>query len=202
MAKEVAPDSANPDGLKIRCAYTALKDIVSLQPHPRNPNRHPEDQLRVFAKILKHQGIRRPVVVSGRSGFVIKGHGLLEAARLAGYQALPVDVQDYDNEAQELHDMVADNELAKWSEPDSSEMVMLLQEAKDAGTDLELLAVTDEEFDKLAGNGDDDENGADERDGSLVPNFEVVVECSDEDEQRKAFDALTEQGYKCRVLTL
>jgi len=37
----------------------------------------------------------------------------------------------------------------------------------------------------------------------LVPaSFVVAVECADETEQRKVFERMTEEGYRCRVLTL
>ncbi len=32
--------------------------------------------------------------------------------------------------------------------------------------------------------------------------FQIVVECGDEDEQRKLYERLTTEGHKCRVLTL
>lgn len=32
--------------------------------------------------------------------------------------------------------------------------------------------------------------------------FQIVVECSNEDEQRKLYERLTAEGHKCRVLTL
>ena len=82
---------------KIDCAHDALVDPETLIPNPRNPNRHPESQLKLLAKILQYQGFRNPIVVSNRSGFIIKGHARLEAAKLAGFKVVPVDYQDYED---------------------------------------------------------------------------------------------------------
>lgn len=51
---------------------------------------------------------------------------------------------------------------------------------------------------------DDNNNNAPEKDLSNEVNtsFEVIVECDNEEMQREIFNNLTEEGYKCRVLTL
>ncbi len=73
---------------KIYCAHTDVAATDSLIENPRNPNRHPEDQIIALAKIIRHQGWRNPIVVSRRSGFVVKGHGRLLAARMLGHDTL------------------------------------------------------------------------------------------------------------------
>ena len=40
------------------CAHTELVDIEKLVPNPRNPNRHPENQIKLLAKIIRAQGWR------------------------------------------------------------------------------------------------------------------------------------------------
>jgi hypothetical protein len=56
--------------------------------------------------------------VSNRSGFVVKGHGQIEASKLNGWTHVPVELQDYDSDAQEYADMVADNALPRQAELD------------------------------------------------------------------------------------
>ena len=41
---------------------------------------------------------------SNRSGFIVKGHCSLAAARLLGVESVPVDYQDYETEAAEWAD--------------------------------------------------------------------------------------------------
>lgn len=120
--KKTKPSAApEPDSsVAVNCAHIRMEKTDSLKPHPRNPNSHPEDQIKLLANIIAKTGWRSPIVVSKRSGFVVKGHGRLMAAKLLGLKSVPVDFQEYDNDEAELADMVADNrvgELAEWDRP-------------------------------------------------------------------------------------
>ena len=115
-----------------------MRALESLIEHPRNPNRHPPEQLRLLGKIIRVNGWRSPICISSRSGFVIKGHGRLQAARLAGLTEAPVDIQDYATEADEWADMVADNRIAELAEISLPDLGALLDELKDTGADMEL----------------------------------------------------------------
>lgn len=108
-------------------------------PHPRNPNTHPESQIRLLARIIEHQGWRNPIVVSARSGFVIAGHGRLSAALLLGVEEVPVDVQEFDSEADEWAHLVADNRLAELAEMNEEGLADILRDLdglEDFETDL------------------------------------------------------------------
>lgn len=137
--------------MEIKCAHTEIVDIDTLVPNPKNANKHPENQIKLLAKIMKHQGWRNPVVVSKRSGFVIKGHGRIEAAKLNGWTECPVDMQEYANEADEYADLIADNKIAELAETD---LAMVNRDVMDLGPDfdLDLLGIPDfivEPFDKI-----------------------------------------------------
>ncbi|MEM7697210.1 MAG: ParB N-terminal domain-containing protein [Verrucomicrobiota bacterium] len=114
--------------LAIHCDHTELVEISQLVRNPRNPRKHPEDQIRLFARILQENGIRRPVRVSNRSGYITSGHGLTEALELLGETHAPVDRQDYANEAEELADLSADNRLAELAEDDEAQLIQLAEE--------------------------------------------------------------------------
>jgi len=104
--------------MKINCAHSDILDIDTLVSHPRNPNKHTEKQIKLLAKIMKHQGWRHPVTVSKRSGFVIAGHGRIEAARLNGWEQVPVDKQEFASEADEYAHLIADNKIAELADLD------------------------------------------------------------------------------------
>jgi len=103
---------------KIKCEYTKLVKLAELVKHPKNPNEHPPEQIKRLAEIIDYQGMRSPIVVSKRSGFITKGHGRLMALISLGWEVAPVDYQDYENEAQEYADIVADNAIAEWASLD------------------------------------------------------------------------------------
>ncbi len=83
---------------------------------------------------MDHQGWRHPVTVSKRSGFVVAGHGRIAAARLNGWAQVPVDEQEFANEADEYAHLIADNKIQELAEPDDD----LIQEiALDLGPDFD-----------------------------------------------------------------
>lgn len=113
--------------IKVYCAHTEMVDSATLIPNPRNPNTHPKKQIELLAKIIQSQGWRAPVTVSNRSGFVVRGHGRLLAALLLG-SMVPIDRQDYESEADEWADLIADNRIAELSEIDDTLLAELLAE--------------------------------------------------------------------------
>lgn len=128
----------NPSSIKTECAHDALVDTDKLIPNPRNPNKHPPAQIELLAKIIRYQGFRNPIVVSNRSGFLVKGHARLEAAKVLELPQCPVDYQDYDNEAAEWADMIADNRLAELAEMSMPDLKDLLQELDTGAFDMDL----------------------------------------------------------------
>lgn len=120
-----------------------MVEVDKLITHPRNYNKHPAKQIEMLAKIIKYQGQRSPLVVSKRSGFLVAGHGRLEAVKFLGWEQVAVDYQDFENEAAEHAHMIADNKISELAEPDH----LLLEEMiLDLGTDfdLELLGMTEQ----------------------------------------------------------
>jgi len=101
-----------------KCAYTDKIKLTELKESPLNANMHPPEQITRLAEIIEFNGQRAPIVVSKRSGFIVKGHARLMALRQIGWEYAAVDFQDYEDEAREYADLVADNEIARWAEFD------------------------------------------------------------------------------------
>ena len=101
-AKEKQPANATEEFMPaILCAHTKLVPIESLKRHPRNPNTHPDSQIKLLANIIAKSGFRSPIVVSNRSGFITKGHGRLDAAERYGRDR--IIVFPYDNVGTCMH---------------------------------------------------------------------------------------------------
>ena len=107
-------------GIPVHCAHVRLQDVTELVPNPRNPNKHGDAQVALLAKIIRHQGWRAPITISKRSGFVVSGHGRLQAAILLQVEKVPVDEQDFATEADEWAHLVADNRIAELAETDGA----------------------------------------------------------------------------------
>ncbi len=186
-----------------------MVDIDTIVPNPRNPNHHPDRQLELLAKIIRTQGWRNPIVISKRSGFVTKGHGRLAAAKLLGLTHVPVDFQEYDNEASEWADMVADNRIAELAEADDDALRDIINDLN-GKIDLDLTGFADTDLEQLLhpaeeeqppGTGDEPDLG-DTTDINAENQYGVIVMCASESEQEQTYNALIEQGYKCKVVAV
>lgn len=136
--------------IKVHCSHTKMEDIVNLVPHPRNPNKHTDKQIALLAKVIKHTGWRSPIAISKKSGFVVAGHGRLEAAKLLDADKVPIEEQDFKTEAEELAHLVADNRIAELSNLSADLTLDILQKLKvDDSFDLELSGYTSDEFQAL-----------------------------------------------------
>lgn len=135
----------------VYCAHSQMVEIEKVVPNPRNPNKHSEKQIALLSKIIAAQGWRAPITVSTRSGFIVRGHGRLLAARKLGLAEVPVDYQAYETEAAEWADLIADNRLSELSETDELLLKDLLQELGTGELDLELTAYTADEIDQMLG---------------------------------------------------
>ena len=103
------------NAIKVECAHDKIVLLKDLKEHPGNPNKHPPGQIKLLAKIIRVSGWRNPIVVSNRSGLITKGHARLMAAKALGEKLVPIDLQDYANEKDEIADMIADNRIASVS---------------------------------------------------------------------------------------
>ena len=135
--------------VKVNCAFDKMVPIHKLVRNPRNPNTHSDEQIRILAKVIDYQGWRNPIVVSTRSGFIVKGHARLSAAEVLQLEEAPVDYQDYDSEAQEWADMLADNRIAELAEIDRTVLKDLIEELDTGAIDLELTGYTDQAIEDL-----------------------------------------------------
>tara|TARA_R100001082_G_scaffold31401_1_gene15994 strand:- start:772 stop:1989 length:1218 start_codon:yes stop_codon:yes gene_type:complete len=133
----------------IKCSHSETEEPNKLISHPKNPNTHPQKQIDLLAKIIKHQGFRNPIVVSKRSGFVIAGHARLKAAIALGLDQVPVDYQDFETEADEWAHLIADNKLAELAQSDDSMLADLLHELTNDGIDAELAGFGEEDLSDL-----------------------------------------------------
>jgi hypothetical protein len=137
------------DTVTVHCSHSEIVPIEKVVGNPRNPNTHPAYQLEMLAKIIVAQGWRSPITVSKRSGFIVRGHGRYQAAILAGFTEVPVDIQDYEDEASEWADLVADNRIAELAEIDMDLLRQGFEEIDLEGFDSELAGFTMIELDKI-----------------------------------------------------
>lgn len=178
--------------MKIQCLYDALVNIGELKKHPKNNNKHSEEQITRLAKILEYQGFRYAVKISKLTGYVVSGHARLEAAIKNGWTTVPVVYQDYSDEDQEYADLTADNAIALWSDLDLSMVNDSLKDF-DPSFDIELLGIEDFKLDI-------EEKEPEEK--KIVDIFKLEIDCKDYEECSSLFTELESQGYKVKILSI
>lgn len=127
--------------MKVHCKFDELVDPKKLKNHPKNRNKHGQDQIERLAKLYEYHGIRHPIIVSQRSGYIVAGHGRKLAGIRAGLKEMPVVRQQFDTEEQEYAFIQADNAIALWAELDLSG---IHEDLPDLGSfDLDMLGIKD-----------------------------------------------------------
>lgn len=135
--------------IAVHCKHTKMEDVVNLVPHPQNPNKHPDKQIALLSKVIRHTGWRSPIIVSKKTGFIVSGHGRLEAAKLLNITQVPIDEQDFANEADEYAHLLADNRIAELSDLSNSETAEILTKLKEDKFDLEITGYTEQELEAM-----------------------------------------------------
>lgn len=168
--KTEATPKALAGDVPVFCAHDEIVELEKLIPNPKSPNTHPTEQVKLLGKIIQATGWRQPITVSKRSGFIVKGHGRLLAARMAGLTHAPVDYQEYSTEAEEYADLVADNRLAELSEIDNAMLVDIFQDIDLSELPAELTGYTEDEIgDLTAALAEELESDVDEKAEDNIP---------------------------------
>jgi len=139
--------------INIFCKYDELINPSKLKNHPKNRNKHGQDQIERLSELYKYHGVRHPIIVSKLSGFIVAGHGRKLAAIRAGLKEMPVVYQDFQSTDQEYAFIQSDNAIASWAELDLSGINTDIQ---DLGPDFNIdmlgirnfvIDINDKEFD-------------------------------------------------------
>lgn len=119
---------------------TNVVPIDSLQPWPSNYLVHGQDQLTSLAESLKNFGQAKNIVTW--RGYIVAGHGLVEAAKLLGWTH--IEVKELNSELTETAVeayLIADNRTAELSTKDETALANMLQRIRANGGDVLLPAV-------------------------------------------------------------
>jgi len=167
--------------------------IGEIKPHPRNPRTHPKPGSPVWKVLLRsvEHDYFDPLVWNERTGYLVSGHFRLKVMESIGITEIDVSVVDYD-EPTHYARMIAANKNTGWD--DDGCLAALIDDIK---ADVDPVLAMLENFDQPVQK---------KRKAKPVTEinevFEIIVECTGEDQQRQLFDRFREEGIKCRLLTL
>lgn len=109
--------------------------VNGLVPHPKNMNKHSDEQIERLCKIIEYQGFRNPLIVQKGTNLVVAGHGRIMAAKKLGIEKVPVMYQEFESNEQLYAAIVSDNSIASWAELD---LAMVNAELENLGPDLDI----------------------------------------------------------------
>ena len=101
--------------------------LAKLAPNPRNPRRHPDEQIERLMASLRADGQTRPLLVRKDNLMLIAGHGVREAALRLGWTDIAVRLLDVDQAAADRI-MLGDNRFSDLSSQDDERVAELLRE--------------------------------------------------------------------------
>jgi ParB-like chromosome segregation protein Spo0J len=178
--------------------------VKNLIPYAKNSRTHDKKQVQQIAESIGEFGFTNPVLVDEEGG-IIAGHGRVLAAKVLGMVNVPTITLAGLTEAQKRAYVIADNKLAMnagWDEEMlrfELQALQALDQQAALGFDLELIGFDLQEIASIL----DDQADIDETKGvDYKEVFNIIVECSNEEEQEKIFNRLDTEGYKCRVQSL
>ena len=162
---------------------------------PSNVRKHSRKNLDAIKASLRKFGQQKPIVVDAK-GIVLAGNGTLAAAKELGWKEIQIvrtDLAGVDATAF----AIADNrsaELAEWDENLSDVLQSLSEEIN-----LQEIGFSQSDLEKIL---DDCKSSEEVKNVEIVSAIEVIAECKNEQEQKAAYELLTQNGYKCRLVTL
>jgi ParB-like chromosome segregation protein Spo0J len=169
--------------------------ITELSLDPSNVRKHSRRNLDAIKASLRKFGQQKPIVVDAK-GIVLAGNGTLTAAQELGWTEIQI-VRTELAGVEATAFAIADNRTAELAEWDDN-LGDVLQSLASDGYDLSQIGFDQSDLDALMS----ESESTKKKDVQIVSALEVIAECENEDQQKLAYDLLTEKGLKCRLVTL
>jgi len=215
MAKKKSKPAAAPapaakePGFRDRIVRFDRVDPALIDLDEENWRQHPIAQVEAFRGVLKEIGICGVNAVRELPGgrfALIDGEMRTKRYRESGNLA-PILVLDL-TAAEAKKMLLTFDPIAAMAEADAAKLDSLMRDVETGSQELaDMLTALAKEH-EVSFTATDNEGGAapaEDENGDGVPvepSYAVVVECSGEEQQQEVFERLTEEGFKCRVLTL
>jgi ParB-like chromosome segregation protein Spo0J len=121
---------------KLKINYRKTSDLI---PYARNSRTHSELQIGQIASSIREFGFTQPILLDGENG-IIAGHGRYQAALKLSMAEVPTIDLAHLTDAQKRAYVIADNKLALNSGWDEQMLELEIQDLRDAGFNIDLLA--------------------------------------------------------------
>jgi len=140
-ATNVASKTSHEPGIVFRAPS-------ELRPWPGNPRTHGDRQLTALKAAIRKFGFTAPVLVDP-AGFILSGHGRVQAARDLSLASIPTRVIDGLSESAKRAYVIADNKLALLSDWDKAQLKAELEILMHTEFDIETTGFSTAEIDLM-----------------------------------------------------
>lgn len=162
------------------------KRLDEIHPYENNPRKN-DAAVKYVAASIREFGFKVPIVIDA-GGEIVAGHTRYKAARELGLETVPCVVADDLTPQQIKAFRLADNKTAEMAGWDFDAL------------DLELECVGDLDMSEFGFFEEEDKKRKDISDSIEMDEYKLIVEGT-EDSLEELFNRLTNEGYKCQILT-
>jgi len=163
------------------------KKVTELKAYEKNPRKN-DNAVEPVAESIKEFGFKVPIIID-KDNVIVAGHTRLRAAKRLKLKTVPCIVADDLTPQQIKAFRLADNKVSEFADWD---MNLLTLELKEIDLDMDLFGF-DEDLKEIIRTDLSDKD---------FTAFQVIIDCDSEEQQELYYNKLTEEGYKCKVLTL
>lgn len=186
-------------------ASDTIKSIKSLKQDPKNARKRTAQSKHLIEESLKRYGAARSIVID-ETDRILAGNGTIDAASRSGIDKVRIIETDGDeiiavrrkglSEEEKVGLALADNRTSDLSEWDAQMLAQL-------STEHDILPwFSEDDISELLGKEDSDFDPDDPEDqsGKIDDVFQIIVNCTSEEEQTILLNRLLEENYECRAL--
>ena len=166
------------------------KKLTDLTPYAHNP-RINDAAVDAVANSIREFGFLVPIVVD-KFDTIVAGHTRYKAATALGLETVPIVDAGNLTDKQIQAFRLADNKTAELAEWDFELLKAELDDLADF--DMSMFGFDDIAF--------TDEQEHEPKEGIYQEKFSVIVDCTDEEQQKTVYELLTENGYQPRIVSL
>lgn len=166
-----------------------------LTPYEKNARRHGEEDVRIIENSIRENGFCDPIGVWGENNLIVEGHGRLIAAKNLGLESVPCIRLDHLTEAQRREYALTHNKSAELSGWD---FAALEEELNDLEAVFDMADFGFEDNDKE----ESEISDTSERTVGLHDDFQVIVDCENEEDLQEKYEMIMGLGIECRISTL
>jgi ParB-like chromosome segregation protein Spo0J len=179
-------------------AKIEMKSTKALIPYARNSRVHGASQVRQIARSIRQWGFTFPILID-EANTILAGHARVMAAEYLKLDEVPCIVARGWSETKKRAYVIADNKLAENADWDEEILLAEIEAIRqdDAAIDM-VIGFDERELEKLERNGDGGGKAVDL--DYPAPQYQILIECTDEAEQLRLLESLGDKGVKCRAL--